>query len=405
MGVMNLYRRTVEQDVHNFGQTFTSFDRCMQKSVCKIPFIIGCVIAGIIVFTLLWCLIRCIMCGYACCSCCCGGCGGRRHTKEVHNTTYVLPPQPIVDRPPPPVAAMRHDTMPVQRDEPKQYAYFENHNDDALPHMPSADGIDVKQEIKPEVHEMTNMAGRTQSPVPDMGMHNPQPKRPARIPNIEEAVSYSYPANGGYANNYNVAPLPSRQLTPPNGPYSPPQQAAAPVGYGYDGRVASPYGQDHSQYPPPPQQATAPGYAHDGRGSPYGQDSYAPPQQAGAPGYAHDGRNSPYGQDPYAAPQQGHQQQGPLHDFRAQSPGYQQSAYPAPSQQPDYHTQRPDYYGQQDYNAPYPQEPTYHQQGPQNAQYPAQEPAYPQGDTAPQSQYQPYIPPTQQRKPDPWTNV
>jgi len=139
----------------------------MEKSVCKLvppsvstrhrptdprryPFIVLCVVVGLVVLSALLCLIRCVMCGYACCSCCCGGCGGRRHKSE-HTTTYVLPPPahhgPVIDRPPAPLY-----------DEPK-YAYFES-SPDALPHMPSAHGVEVKRPVTVvEEHEMTPVSG------------------------------------------------------------------------------------------------------------------------------------------------------------------------------------------------------------------------------------------------------
>lgn len=113
-------------------------------------------LAGIIVISTLWCLFRCILCGYACCACCCGGCGGRP-SKRGPATTYVLPPAPIIDRPP----------LPFHHNEPK-FAYYDSNSDDALPHMPSARGVEVKQVVVvEESHEMGQVgpvdaiAGRT----------------------------------------------------------------------------------------------------------------------------------------------------------------------------------------------------------------------------------------------------
>lgn len=118
----------------------------------------ACVLAGIIVISSLWCLLRCILCGYACCACCCGGCGGRP-SKRNSGTTYLLPPAPIIDRPPQP------QSQPFYHNEPK-FAYYDSNSDDALPHMPSARGVDVKQVVE-ESHEMGQVgpvdaaAGRT----------------------------------------------------------------------------------------------------------------------------------------------------------------------------------------------------------------------------------------------------
>ncbi|KAA8909472.1 hypothetical protein FN846DRAFT_610792 [Sphaerosporella brunnea] len=182
MGVIQ--QRSIGDDLANFSTTFTSFDKCMQKDICKIPFIVGCVIAGIIVFSTLWCLFRCIMCGYACCSCCCGGCGGRRHKTET--TTYVLPPPP-----PPPLLATRPPHY--DHDEPK-YAYFESRNDDALPHMPSANGVDVKQRFEIEEHEMEPVR-RTPTPQ-KQPLHAPLPTRPGEI----DAMRVQHNASTVYGN-------------------------------------------------------------------------------------------------------------------------------------------------------------------------------------------------------------
>ncbi|KAF8250726.1 hypothetical protein K440DRAFT_639229 [Wilcoxina mikolae CBS 423.85] len=228
MGVIRLRQLGVQQDVANVGSTFSSWDKCMEKSYCKYPLIVGCIIAGFFIISMLMCLFRCIMCGYACCSCCCGGCGGnggRRH-KEV-TTTYVLPPPaPIIDRPPPPPPPppqMHPQPPPHDYGEPK-YAYFDKPSDDALPHMPSARGIDVKQEVE-ESHEMVNVR---RSPSPQAaGIHAPPPmRRPGEVypgqPPPSAAPNY-YPAGAAVSSPYNAGNGPyvqTRPHLPPQGPYA-----------------------------------------------------------------------------------------------------------------------------------------------------------------------------------------
>jgi len=189
----------------------------------RIPVIVGCIIAGLFIISMLMCLFRCIMCGYACCACCCGGCGGssRRRHKE-GSTTYVLPPPaPIIDRPPQPPPPQPHYAPQAHYDEPK-YAYFDKPSDDALPHMPSAKGIEVKQEIE-ESHEMVNVR---RSPSPQaMGMHAP-PMRPGEVyqgqPPPNATPNY-YPTGTTVSSPYNTGNGPYVQARPhlaPPGPYA-----------------------------------------------------------------------------------------------------------------------------------------------------------------------------------------
>ncbi|KAI5776652.1 hypothetical protein EDC01DRAFT_445191 [Geopyxis carbonaria] len=136
--------RSLSDDLKNFTKTFTSFDQCMSQNICKIPFIVGCVVGGIIIVSIIWCLARCCFCGYACCACCCGGCGGSRNKTLKYD---ISPPGPL--------------TVPPYVHEAPQYAYFDSKSDDALPVMPS---IEQRSDIEvydcKESHEM----GAVQTP-------------------------------------------------------------------------------------------------------------------------------------------------------------------------------------------------------------------------------------------------
>jgi hypothetical protein len=117
------------------------------------------------VLSLLWCCLRCLMCGYACCTCCCGCCGGRRHKREQQ-----YPPPP----PPPPLI----NRQPAPLDEPK-YAYFDV-SDDALPHMPSLNQSETVRINIGESHEMGAIQKPSQSspPLQQSGrMRSPSPAR------------------------------------------------------------------------------------------------------------------------------------------------------------------------------------------------------------------------------------
>lgn len=116
--------------------------------VPRIPFIVICVVVGLIVFSILWCLFRCCLCGYQCCTCCCGGCGGcgggsRRRERRARDREHsdrgpALAPATIVQQQP-------------SYQEPPQYAYFDRGNDDALPVMPTLEKMQVSVR---EEHEL-----------------------------------------------------------------------------------------------------------------------------------------------------------------------------------------------------------------------------------------------------------
>lgn len=167
MGVI-LAPRDLSGSVRDLREDFSSFDRCMQRNLCKIPFIVICVIGGLIVLSLIMCCVRCVLCGYACCSCCCGGCCGsrsrgsrRRRRSEKHSRNdspqTFIQPQPVVIQQP-----IIHQAPAVV--EPPQYAYFNSNGDDALPPMPSLQN----ERVRMESHEMTDVTQQKASNPYDM---------------------------------------------------------------------------------------------------------------------------------------------------------------------------------------------------------------------------------------------
>ncbi|TGZ78607.1 hypothetical protein EX30DRAFT_131640 [Ascodesmis nigricans] len=172
----SLVQRDLNQKFQDYTDNFTSWDKCMDTKACKIPVIVGICVGSLIIFTFLWCFIRCCMCGYACCSCCCGGCGGRRtkHTKEIVHTG----PMPVQFHP-------SDNAGP-------QYAYYETRSADALPPMPSIDN-------KTEVHIPVDNKEIELSPISNDRMRAPSPH--AAMPGFEGpgmGPRRASPAGSGY---------------------------------------------------------------------------------------------------------------------------------------------------------------------------------------------------------------
>lgn len=137
-------------DVQSVVRTFSSWDRCMEKSYCKYPVIIGIVVAGLIVVSIIWCCVRCCCCGMACCcgclSCfnrCCPSGRRRRRSHRYHDSrSDYQQPNPYMGYVPPsnPPAYLGPNTATFD-------APVRNVNGDSLPAMPTwADG---------KVHEST----------------------------------------------------------------------------------------------------------------------------------------------------------------------------------------------------------------------------------------------------------
>lgn len=150
---------------------FSSWDNCMQASYCKWPLIAVIIVVGLIVFSILWCCIRCLCCGLSCCcSCfrclkCCGNCCGccdSPNQKNKYLDDPFIPPhhnenQAYRSQAPmyaPTYAPTMAPTMvpaaapSYAKAEPPQYAEFESGKKgggDELPQMPSWEGASSKQ--------------------------------------------------------------------------------------------------------------------------------------------------------------------------------------------------------------------------------------------------------------------
>ncbi|KAF8424921.1 hypothetical protein EV426DRAFT_573648 [Tirmania nivea] len=157
-----LRSRDLQTDIQTLPDTLSSWDKCMAKDFCKYPVIVGCIIGGLIFISLIWCVIRCLMCGYACCSCCCGGCGGsQRSQKHKHQVEFVPVQPPPIYQP------------PVYHQEQPQYAYTTDRSGkvsgDSLPAMPTWEStkVEVKEEV--EMGYVNNEGYKRKTPSPSHG--------------------------------------------------------------------------------------------------------------------------------------------------------------------------------------------------------------------------------------------
>ncbi|EGD98444.1 hypothetical protein TESG_05822 [Trichophyton tonsurans CBS 112818] len=136
--------------------TFSSWDKCMAKSYCKWPAIVGIIVGGLILLSVVWCLVGCICCGYTCCKGCCECCSCCCPSSS---SSRKPPPAPAYDsrskfaddysgyqRPAPPVyhtqaassapSYAQFDTL-GSRPAPTVPTMTARINEDALPNMPT----------------------------------------------------------------------------------------------------------------------------------------------------------------------------------------------------------------------------------------------------------------------------
>ncbi|RMZ74285.1 fibroin-3 related [Pyrenophora seminiperda CCB06] len=345
--------------------TFSSWDNCMSKTYCKWPVIVAIIIGGLILFSLIACVARCICCGaelacccFKCCTCCCPSGGSRGH-KRVKSDSAAPYPQPYGAPPPNPYThnpyAQAHaaappappiDTRPVNQQyrsnamptfalaakpERPQFATFDSTkavvNEDALPAMPTwKDGRDVHVEVE-------------EQPVP-------QKRGDLELDRLDRNGSV---ASGSMAGASAAAALPGTRRSP-----GPSRSQVSPVNnYGY------PSGHHNNSFGGETAPLTSQGHYNEsyaqqdgyGRGSPAQYTSpvqvrggysggYAQPQQYGRQPQSYDSRDQPsqynqqasqYNQEKSQYNQQGsYQQPGPYNqrDYYNAPDRYQSPAPP-----------------------------------------------------------------------------
>ncbi|KAK4240965.1 hypothetical protein C8A03DRAFT_41593 [Achaetomium macrosporum] len=162
-----LDRRDLAGQITDVKTAFSSWDNCMQVTYCKWPVIAVIIIGGLIIFSVIWCIIRCACCGLSCCcscfSClkCCGNCCGccdppRGSRRKYLDEPYIPPHHGQGYKPQEPMhtgfGAATIPTASKGQDFP-QYAEFDvggKKNDDALPEMPSWEGAERKKVLLEE---------------------------------------------------------------------------------------------------------------------------------------------------------------------------------------------------------------------------------------------------------------
>jgi hypothetical protein len=361
----------VTQGASDFKTAISSWDNCMATTFCKWPLIAIIIVGGLIIGSILWCIIRRICCGLSCCcscfSCfkCCGNCMGccdpprrkkgymeddsYRQTNSHDGYNYGYKPQPAMV----PVVVVPQGGGSQSNSSQPQYAQFAEFDvkrsgggggggEDSLPAMPSWDDANSKKIMVEEEVEMEPL----KKPEPSPPLPTPTPT--LQNQNLALAaggasgrgtpVSRGQSPVGPYGRPLDRVPTAGSSFGPPssvsaNG-FAPPQRAntyadpynnptttnnnnSHPYGYnnGNNGQYASSMSTGITDaYPTRSNSAAAysqPPYGHQDRG--YGNDAM---YGGGVGGGQHSGNDYPYSQ----APQQPqHQQQGYGHGH-----GYQQ---------------------------------------------------------------------------------
>jgi len=301
-------RRNLGDQINDVKTAFSSWDNCMQVAYCKWP-VIGLIIAaGLIIFGVTWCIIRCACCGLSCCcSCfkclkccgdCCGCCDPPRGNRRKYLDEPYIPPNHGGYKPQPPMFAGFGGSGKAA-DVP-QYAEFDvskPKDPDALPQMPTWEKAESKKvflEEEEEGVEMNNL------------------KKP------EDNGQTAAPPTGAVPSRA-VTPVSPRSPTHPV-PYGPPganaptsndQYGTGPGGYGsYVSQGAPDYNQPSMPYPEDDQGYSMPGTSRHLPQS-YNNSSYN--NGACSNGYSISGYNQgSSGYDNYGSPQQ---QQQPYDNY------------------------------------------------------------------------------------------
>ncbi|KAL2012067.1 hypothetical protein VTN00DRAFT_4785 [Thermoascus crustaceus] len=150
-----LWARDAVSEVQSAPETFSSWDKCMQKSYCKWPVIVGIIVGGVIIIGIVWCLISCLCCGVQCCkgcadccTCCCSCCSHGSSGGGGNRSKYADDPSPYHPPPPPSYGYQAPPGPPAYRG--AQYARFDAPSNnkvdgDSLPPMPTWEGATTRR--------------------------------------------------------------------------------------------------------------------------------------------------------------------------------------------------------------------------------------------------------------------
>ncbi|ORY65948.1 uncharacterized protein BCR38DRAFT_456621 [Pseudomassariella vexata] len=221
---------SIEGQITDVKTAFSSWDNCMQASFCKWPVIAVIIVGGLIIFSVVWCIARCLCCGVSCCcECCyclkcCGNCCGccdapnKRH--KYLDEPYVPPHQDQGYRSQAPMNAAPAPMVSgaLAKPEPPQYAEFESGkkgHEDELPQMPSWEGAGSKKVlVEDEPVEMDDLK---------------KPESAQNLPPMAPGAA-SHPASPNPMSSFGG-----------NSPYGAPSSQAASSGYMTANSAMDPY--------------------------------------------------------------------------------------------------------------------------------------------------------------------
>ncbi|KAI0113950.1 hypothetical protein GGR51DRAFT_472495 [Nemania sp. FL0031] len=379
---------SLTSDISDAATAFSSWDNCFQAAICKWPVIALFIIAGLIILSVLWCIIRCCCCGLSCCcecfyclKCCgecCGACSPPRGKRSKYLDEPFVPPNHEQYRSPAPM----HSGFDSKPSVP-QFAEFDTGNKkdaDALPAMPSweeasskkvlieEDSVEMEPLKKPDQTQNSHMNGANMplaTPTPPRAV-SPYGPLSAGAGNSNGYMAPGHNENGGYGMNqqgYNGYDNQGYGQQYPSDNMNNMMGAAGAVGRrsprqdynnGYDQQNMN---QGYSQYPqsrtPRPyndefgRSGTPTSYnrdyqglaANDGyrnnRGSPAPQAGYGygnPPPRMGTPGaqagYGYNNaRRSPAPQADYRSPQRSRTQDDYAQQYPASRQEYSNNSY------------------------------------------------------------------------------
>jgi len=335
--------------------------RAFPNQLPRWPVIGIMIVGGLILFSVIWCVSRCLCCGLSCCceccyclKCCgncCGCCDPPRGRKHKYLDEPFVPPhhaaggykahEPMAAGPPPGPSPFSPSPFPPARSTehvagPPQYAEFEvgkkagaaaGGHEDALPVMPTWESAGSKKVLVEEEEvemnqlkkpEASNTAGQN---VPLMAGAGAVPGPVSPIPSPDHRSPYSPPAalgaNGGYVGASATDPYTAggRGYNNFSGPgaYGQSQTSLGPdQGYGMAGAAMagpgrrSPHDYNNNGYGQVP-------HNQDGYQDSYSQDQGYPPSRPAAAGYNSysTGRQDSYSDYNQPSPNQGYAARGP----------------------------------------------------------------------------------------------
>ncbi|OTA96919.1 hypothetical protein M434DRAFT_388774 [Hypoxylon sp. CO27-5] len=275
---------SIKGEVQDAATAFSSWDNCMQASICKWPVIAIIVVGGLIILSIVWCIARCLCCGLSCCceccyclKCCgecCGCCDPPRGKRHKYLDEPFVPPHHEQNQAYRSQAPMTPSFSPAPAaSNTPQYAVFDDSSKkdgDALPAMPSWEGAkSQKVLIEDEPVEM----------------------EPLKKPENSQSTALN-------TSNLSHTTTPSPVSPENRSPYGPPPAQAGPNGYTAAARAETdPYsanGQGYNQYDQSGYGQTTQDYSNQGYGMAVGAMRSQTPQQNYNNGY-NNGYDNGYG--------------------------------------------------------------------------------------------------------------